>query len=823
MEKKELLRELYARELAVRQFSYFVPYVFRKYVKEGFHEVFFQKLQGVADGKIKKLMVFLPPRSGKSEAIGKLLPAWFLGNNPTKEVVCASYGADLAFKHSRECKAITQEKEFINLFPEFKLADDKKTAGNWETKQGGGYYSIGVGGSLTGRGFDCGIIDDPCIEETQKVTTQRGLVEIKDVIIGDKVLTHKNRWRSVLSVSYKGEKKVIKIKTITNELLATPDHLMYTPNGWEESIKITQVYGKEMQTMWREIQCENEKDNFLFFKMFRDITKKSCDKLLNMWRIFLGYKECKEVLFGRVYEYFYSFRKRNNMQALWKYLFDKPASKKILFCKMHKEGLDRETRKENGESKGNYSENKRIPEFYRTTLQLLLEIIYTITRFKKVLFDVMQKQISFRANAWGRKCKLSSWYGISCRFSEYKKTCIKKGRKQMQGLWIFIESLCSSYRREQRKQFKGESCYPLLVMPCTISQIEGHDIARVYDIEVEEDNSFIVEGLVVHNCKNREEAESTTYREKVWDWYTSTFLTRRQGENSSIIVLMTRWHTDDLAGRLLELEGNEWDVLCLPAIDEQGEALVNNREGYGVQFYENMRKSIGVRDFEALYQQDPISGSGNIFKKEQFRYFALSDLNKNDYTIALHVDPAFSTRNDSDDMAIAVTAKHKITKEIYVLDVFGAALLPSQSFAYIISLAERWKNIGFNLEFISIEKVDLSKQQDEFLKGFDTYMRENGKFYTVLNFLPQGKGKKEDRIKFSIEPMFNRGAVYFRCDDTNDVWMKLEEQLLKFPVGRHDDLIDCISQGVIMWEGRGNNIDKQIERDQLEYLAYLNN
>src|SRR3990167_4525704 len=136
MNKEELLKELYRRELAVRQFSYFVPYVFNKYVAEDFHKVFFEKLQSVVEGKTKKLMVFLPPRSGKSEAIGKLLPAWFLGNNPEKEVVCASYGADLALKHSRECKSITQEREFNNLFPDFILADDKKTAGEWETKQG---------------------------------------------------------------------------------------------------------------------------------------------------------------------------------------------------------------------------------------------------------------------------------------------------------------------------------------------------------------------------------------------------------------------------------------------------------------------------------------------------------------------------------------------------------------------------------------------------------------------------------------------------------------------------------------------------------------
>jgi len=482
MTKQEAMKELAKRELSKRLFSQYVPYIYKHYVKEDFHEVFFDKLQKVADGEIKKLMVFLPPRSGKSESIGKALPSWFLGNHPDKEIVCASYGADLAVKHGRECKNLTQEPLYKNVFPKFALADDKKEGGNWETKQGGGYYSVGVGGSLTGRGYDLGIIDDP--------------------------------------------------------------------------------------------------------------------------------------------------------------------------------------------------------------------------------------------------------------------------------------------------------------------------------------------------VKNREDAESTTMREKVWDWYTSTFLTRRQGRHSAIIILMTRWHTDDLAGRLLEQERGEWDVLCMPAISPLNVPLVKNREGYGLEFYQNMKDSIGVKDFEALYQQDPIAGSGNIFKKEDCRYFALSDLNKDEYTIAIHVDPAFSSRDTSDDTAIAVTARHKVTKEIYVIDVFGATLLPSQAYSYIISLAEKWKGFGFNLEFISIEKVDLSKMQDAFLKGFDNYMRENGKFYTILHFKPQGKGKKEDRIKFSLEPMFNRGAIYFRSDDSeNKDWMKLEGQLLKFPVATHDDLVDTISQGVILWENRGNANDASDA--QQEYLNAL--
>jgi len=461
-QKKQALKELAIRELARRKFFNYVKYVFKPYVYEKFHNNFFQKLDDVKNGKLKKLMVFLPPRSMKSEAIAKLLPSWYLGDQPSKEVVCASYGFDLAVKHSRECKGYTKEQEFKNIFPDFKLADDKKESGNWETSEGGGYYAVGVGGALTGRGFDLGIIDDP--------------------------------------------------------------------------------------------------------------------------------------------------------------------------------------------------------------------------------------------------------------------------------------------------------------------------------------------------VKNREDAESPVMREKIWDWYTSTFLTRRQGANSAIIILMTRWHTDDLAGRLLEQEGDEWEVLSLPAINDANQPLIENREGFGLEFYEKMSESIGTKDFEALYQQDPIAGSGNIFKKEDFRYFALSDLSFKEFTIGIHVDPAWSTKPDSDDVAVCVTAQHRINKEIYVLDIFGRQILPSDAYAYILSAAEKWKQFA-PIDFISIEKVDLSKKQGEFITGFEEYMRSQNKFYTLFYHEPRGQGKKQDRIKFKLEPMLNRHALYFRSDDiANKDWQRLETQFLKFPVGSHDDLADVITQGVAMWQ-----------------------
>lgn len=123
--------------------------------------------------------------------------------------------------------------------------------------------------------------------------------------------------------------------------------------------------------------------------------------------------------------------------------------------------------------------------------------------------------------------------------------------------------------------------------------------------------------------KNREEAESETYRERVWDWYTDDLYTRRE-PNGAVIVVMTRWHEDDLVGRLLKNEPDKWKVLNLPAIAEaddplgraEGEALWSER--FPIDVLRDIETTMGSYSFSALYQQRPVPAEGGIFKRAWF-------------------------------------------------------------------------------------------------------------------------------------------------------------------------------------------------------------
>jgi hypothetical protein len=105
-------------------------------------------------------MVFVPPRAGKSELCSIRFPAWFMGRNPTKDIITCSYSADLAVDFGRSVRNIVDSSEYRNLF-RTRLAADSQSAGKWHTEEGGAYVAAGVGGAITGKGADILLIDDP--------------------------------------------------------------------------------------------------------------------------------------------------------------------------------------------------------------------------------------------------------------------------------------------------------------------------------------------------------------------------------------------------------------------------------------------------------------------------------------------------------------------------------------------------------------------------------------------------------------------------------------------------------------------------------------
>jgi len=134
--------------------------------KMGRHiEVISEKLQQIEEGELKRLMVFLPPRSSKSMICSKLFPAWYIGRNPEHEILTISHSDQLSSDFGRSVRDIVNTEEFQKIFRGVALKSDVRAAGKWKTNQNGTYYAAGVRSQIAGRGAHVAILDDAMSEE----------------------------------------------------------------------------------------------------------------------------------------------------------------------------------------------------------------------------------------------------------------------------------------------------------------------------------------------------------------------------------------------------------------------------------------------------------------------------------------------------------------------------------------------------------------------------------------------------------------------------------------------------------------------------------
>jgi len=158
-------RSALERERAQGGFMEYVKQMWPGFVHGRHHALMARKFEDIANGKLKRLIINMPPRHTKSEFASFLLPSWFLGKFPNKKVIQTSNTADLAVGFGRKVRNLVGSEAYSRVFPGVSLRQDSKAAGRWATSGGGEYFAIGVGGTVTGKGADLLIIDDPHSEQ----------------------------------------------------------------------------------------------------------------------------------------------------------------------------------------------------------------------------------------------------------------------------------------------------------------------------------------------------------------------------------------------------------------------------------------------------------------------------------------------------------------------------------------------------------------------------------------------------------------------------------------------------------------------------------
>ena len=153
------------QEKGQKDFLQFVKMVWPEFVQGHHHKVYAEKLNRVANGELKRLIVNMPPRHTKSEFASHLFPAFFMGRHPKAKLIQTTHTGELSIRFGRKTKNLLESEEYAKVFPNVTLSTDSKAAGRWESNHGGEYFAAGVGGAITGRGADLLVIDDPHSEQ----------------------------------------------------------------------------------------------------------------------------------------------------------------------------------------------------------------------------------------------------------------------------------------------------------------------------------------------------------------------------------------------------------------------------------------------------------------------------------------------------------------------------------------------------------------------------------------------------------------------------------------------------------------------------------
>ena len=293
--------------------------------------------------------------------------------------------------------------------------------------------------------------------------------------------------------------------------------------------------------------------------------------------------------------------------------------------------------------------------------------------------------------------------------------------------------------------------------------------------------------LIDDPFKNREEAESETMRTKIIDWFTSTAYTRLE-KDGAVIIIMTRWHTHDLVGQLIEAEsknGEKWERISFPAIAIQDEPKRKSGdplwpEKYDLQRLEQIKSTIGIYDFSSLYQQTPISSETQEFKKEWFNYHTDEELKGKQLDVYITVDLAISKSDHADSSCLMVVGKEKSNPDWYILEYIHGKLDPLQVIEALFALKAKYQQ---QLVKVGIETVAYQKAIIYFL---DEEMRRRQN-YLPIHELKTTVLQKEQRIRGLI-PMYRVGVVKHK-----NTMSELENELLVFPLGAHDDIIDALA------------------------------
>lgn len=286
--------------------------------------------------------------------------------------------------------------------------------------------------------------------------------------------------------------------------------------------------------------------------------------------------------------------------------------------------------------------------------------------------------------------------------------------------------------------------------------------------------------------KDRKDADSITIRNRVWEWYTSTAYTRL-APGGGVLVVQTRWHEDDFAGRLIEAMradcGDHFDVINYPAVAEQdephrkaGDPLHADR--FPLSQLQKIRQAIGERDWASLYQQHPAPAGGAVFKREWFRHYKAAELPRRWDLVLQSWDFTFKDSAGADNVCGTVWGVKG--PNAFLLDLVCEKLSFTGSVQAIRAMTQKWPEAFIKLVE---DKANGTAIID--------YLRKE-----IPGMIPITPTESKLTRANAVTPAFEAGNVWLpepRAYRWVDAYL---QELSTFPSAAHDDQVDSTTQAI---------------------------
>jgi len=835
LNKQEVAKYLLKLRKASESFEGFVRLIYPDWTLPSFQLELINTLDQLErdDLGCDNVLITMPPRFAKSTFSTVLFPTYFMARNPNRYLMSCSYNAELAKDFGRQIRSVIEQPSIAQAFPDLNLSQESRAADTWRTESGGAYFAVGVGGTTSGRPANCFAADTP-------VHTETGIKPISEINPGDSVLSYNHsqehfEYKRVLAT--RNKRSTTKTYSAAGAVFrATQDHPVFSEGKYRTLDEVT--HGQlPVQSLRHSLPGETEPAQEVLFEGMLPISKSHNAGVSDLPQHLrdqgvrsLQEAQDSQVLLSRMRGEQLCPQRGGALREL-----QESRSSQASLCE-RSQGLQQEMR-------GRISP-RRSPEAQAPDMPSVCKTLQSEDDVSTVLLQGLREQGAQQACVEGKQSEVSSWGGVLPVSGGLVSHISENPRKGRASVHYLQETRRKhgrpSHRHGQEQQRAGEPNQSLQklphaspqdawLVPASCTEVAEGRYETVYDLQVEDNENFVASNILVHNClilddplKSREDAESVTQRNKSWNYYVSALSTRLQpqpdGTKPKQIVVLTRWHPDDIAGRLMATEDwaeGRWKHINFKAIQtvkkhkRSRRNLPKDDPRYidDPAVYKNLpstvrdvhveeeaslwperipledlkrRQRLNPREFASLYQQEPYIEGGNLIRTEWWQYYP-SDLRPQSFqSLIITIDTAFK-KNEQSDYSVACVAGLDRSGDIYIVDVIRGKYEFPELKQRLIRLNNTWRGRGLRALYVEDKASGQSLIQ--------SLKRESG-----MAVIPYKVDKDKVSRVNAILPIIEGGRVLIPEEAP---WLDaFIDEMVTFPNGTHDDQVDATAMAI---------------------------